>query len=158
MSAWSADHLDLVEPAYMNSMDRAAERSHFERFRRRWNDAADFDWHGFDEGDEVNGDGFVELQPDGSLEGEFAFFNSLLGETRLSHPRGRPNLESPLRAITDRVTVGTTPLGAPCGSIRGVAVCSEPIEAFAAAASRCHCPTICHDFFQSDRRCARRND
>jgi hypothetical protein len=38
-------------------------------------DAADFDWHGFDEGDEVNGDGFVELQPDGSLEGEFAYDN-----------------------------------------------------------------------------------
>ena len=38
-------------------------------------EAADFDWHGFDEGDEVNGDGFVELQPDGSLEGEFAYDN-----------------------------------------------------------------------------------
>lgn len=38
-------------------------------------DAADFDWHGSDESEEVRGDGFVELQLDDSLEGEFAYDN-----------------------------------------------------------------------------------
>ncbi|HEV8712772.1 MAG TPA: hypothetical protein VGX03_08105 [Candidatus Binatia bacterium] len=33
----------------------------------------DFDWHGFDEGDKVAGEGWAELQSDGSLIGEFAY-------------------------------------------------------------------------------------
>lgn len=36
---------------------------------------ADFDWYGFDEMDEARGEGWVELQDDRSLIGEFAYDN-----------------------------------------------------------------------------------
>jgi len=35
----------------------------------------DFEWYGFDEMDEVRGEGWVELQDDHSLIGEFAYDN-----------------------------------------------------------------------------------
>jgi len=34
-----------------------------------------FSWNGCDEGDQVEGDGFAELQPDGSLHGEICYHN-----------------------------------------------------------------------------------
>ena len=36
-------------------------------------DAVEFDWEGNDEMDEARGDGWAELQPDGSLIGEIRF-------------------------------------------------------------------------------------
>jgi len=36
-------------------------------------DAVEFDWEGNDEMDEANGDGWAELQPDGSLKGAICF-------------------------------------------------------------------------------------
>ena len=36
-------------------------------------DAVEFDWNGNDEMDEACGDGWAELQPDGSLDGENCF-------------------------------------------------------------------------------------
>ena len=38
-------------------------------------DAIDFDWDGADEMDEACGDGWAELQADGSLVGEINFHN-----------------------------------------------------------------------------------
>jgi hypothetical protein len=38
-------------------------------------DSAEFTWSGHDEMDEASGDGWAELQADGSLEGEIAFDN-----------------------------------------------------------------------------------
>jgi len=35
----------------------------------------EFDWNGSDEMDEAHGDGWAELQPDGSLEGQICFHN-----------------------------------------------------------------------------------
>ncbi|MFL9825090.1 hypothetical protein [Rhodoplanes sp. SY1] len=70
--------LDLAAPAYIALDGRGGGEIVFNAFTATLDctiatDAADFDWHGSDEGDEVRGDGFVELQPDGSLEGEFAY-------------------------------------------------------------------------------------
>ncbi len=80
MSAFAADHLDLCEPAYIVLDGKGGGEIAFGALTATLEcgtaaDAADFDWYGFDEGDEVRGDGFVELQPDGSLEGEFAYDN-----------------------------------------------------------------------------------
>jgi hypothetical protein len=36
-------------------------------------DAIEFDWNGNDEMDEASGDGWAELQPDGSLNGRICF-------------------------------------------------------------------------------------
>jgi hypothetical protein len=38
-------------------------------------DAAEFDWQGNDETEPANGDGWAELQNDGSLEGEICLLN-----------------------------------------------------------------------------------
>ena len=80
MSAWEADHLDLVEPAYIALDGKGRGEIVFGALRATLgcgvaSDEADFDWHGFDEMDEVTGNGSVELQADGSLEGEFAYDN-----------------------------------------------------------------------------------
>ena len=80
MSAFEADHLDLVEPAYIALDGKGRGEIVFGARRATLecsavSDAADFDWHGFDEMDEVTGNGSVELQADGSLEGEFAYDN-----------------------------------------------------------------------------------
>ena len=72
--------LDVAAPAYIELDGRGGGEIVFNALTATLDctlatDAADFDWHGSDEGDEVRGDGFVELQPDGSLEGEFAYDN-----------------------------------------------------------------------------------
>jgi hypothetical protein len=36
-------------------------------------DAIEFDWNGNDEMDEASGDGWAEIQPDGSLNGRICF-------------------------------------------------------------------------------------
>ena len=38
-------------------------------------DAVEFEWSGNDEMDEASGDGWAELQPDGSIEGEICIHN-----------------------------------------------------------------------------------
>lgn len=80
MSAFETDHLDLVEPAYIALDGKGRGEIVFGALRATLecgvaSDAADFDWHGFDEMDEVTGNGSVELQPNGSLDGEFAYDN-----------------------------------------------------------------------------------
>ena len=57
MPTWSVDHLNLSNRPTLASGYTGM---------RPGGGRGDFDWHGFDEGDEVNGDGFVKLQPDPS--------------------------------------------------------------------------------------------
>ena len=80
MPTWPTDHLDLVGPAYIALDGKGRGELAFGALTttldcRTTASGVDFDWHGFDEMDEVAGDGWVELQADGSLTGEFAYDN-----------------------------------------------------------------------------------
>ena len=77
---WDRDYLDLVEPAYLKiGNDGRAEFAFGVVQAGGEIDYAKsmvfFRWHGFDEGDEITGDGSAELQDDGSLEIEISFDN-----------------------------------------------------------------------------------
>jgi hypothetical protein len=72
MEAWDKDFLDLVEPAYILFGQTSGE---FAFGGVGDSDAIDFDWDGADEMDEARGDGWAELQNDGSLVGEITFHN-----------------------------------------------------------------------------------
>lgn len=70
---WDRDYLDLVEPAFIQiSNDGSAEfafgavnaTAELEYGRS----IVFFRWSGFDEGDEISGNGSVEPQDDGSIE------------------------------------------------------------------------------------------
>jgi hypothetical protein len=80
MPTWLPDHLDLVGPAYIELDGAGHGELAFGALTATLDcsmtpSGVDFDWHGFDEMDEVTGEGWVELQPDGSLIGEFAYHN-----------------------------------------------------------------------------------
>lgn len=75
---WDRDYLDLVEPAHI----MFEGNGHGEFSFGALNGGLDcqyghriifFTWQGFDEMDEVNGDGSAELNDDGSLEIEIRF-------------------------------------------------------------------------------------
>ena len=77
---WDRDYLDLVEPAYLQiGRDGWAELAfgcvtaggELEYSQT----IVFFRWSGFDEGDEISGDGSAELQDDGSIEIELSFDN-----------------------------------------------------------------------------------
>jgi hypothetical protein len=77
---WDRDYLDLVGPAYFHiSNDGWAEfafgavnaSAELEYGRS----TVFFRWSGFDEGDQISGDGSAELQDDGSIEIELSFDN-----------------------------------------------------------------------------------
>ena len=78
-TACDATILDLVEPAYILFGQTSGEFA-FGCVTGSFPGAADsdavaFDWDGNDEMDEVRGDGWAELQDDGSLVGEINFHN-----------------------------------------------------------------------------------
>jgi hypothetical protein len=80
MPTWPVDHLDLCGPAYIELDGAGHGELAFGALTATLDCATtpsgvDFDWCGFDEMDEVTGDGWVELQDDGSLIGEFAYGN-----------------------------------------------------------------------------------
>jgi hypothetical protein len=80
MPTWPADHLDIAGPAYIAFDGEGHGELAFGALTATLDCATtpsgvDFDWAGFDEGDEVTGEGWVELQSDGSLIGEFAYDN-----------------------------------------------------------------------------------
>ena len=80
MPTWPTDHLDLVGPAYIEFDGKGHGELAFGALTATLDcgttaSGVDFDWHGFGEIDEVTGDGWVELQADGSLIGEFAYDN-----------------------------------------------------------------------------------
>lgn len=77
---WDRDYLDLVEPAYLQIGDDGWAEFAFGvvtaggelEYSRT---IVFFRWNGFDEGDEVSGDGSAELQDDGTIEIELSFDN-----------------------------------------------------------------------------------
>ena len=77
---WGADHLDLVAPAYIVFDGKGRGEFAFGALTATLEAAftpsgADFEWHGFDEGDEISGGGWAELEDDGSITGEITFHN-----------------------------------------------------------------------------------
>ena len=79
MPDYEADYPDMVEPAYifLDETTRASSPSAAvpDKSGRELTEATsiEFSWDGNDEMDQVNGDGWAELQPDGSLQGEIRF-------------------------------------------------------------------------------------
>jgi hypothetical protein len=75
---WDQDYLDLVKPAYIAFEDNGQGEFAFGcvnggldcEYSRR---IIFFTWQGFDEMDEVSGDGSAELEDDGSLDIEINF-------------------------------------------------------------------------------------
>ena len=75
---WDRDYLDLVEPAHITFQDNGHGKFAFGcvkgdldgEYSRR---IIFFTWQGFDEMDEVSGDGSAKLDDDGSLEIEIRF-------------------------------------------------------------------------------------
>ncbi len=79
MDAWDKAFLDLVEPAYILFGETSSEFA-FGCVTGSFagpgdDDAVAFDWDGADEMDEACGDGWAELQADGTLVGEITFHN-----------------------------------------------------------------------------------
>jgi hypothetical protein len=79
MEAWDKHFLDLVEPAYI-LFDETSSEFAFGCVTGSFGGAGDidaiaFDWDGANEMDEAYGDGWAELQDDGTLVGEITFHN-----------------------------------------------------------------------------------
>jgi hypothetical protein len=78
MDAFDDDDLDLIGAAYIEIDERGLGEIAFGALTAAL-DCADtpgglhFTWDGSDEGDQVTGDGWAELQPDGSLFGEISW-------------------------------------------------------------------------------------
>lgn len=77
MPDYTDDYRDMMEPAYILF---GATRGEFAfgcvtgAFAGGGDhDAMQFDWHGNDELNQAQGDGWAELQPDGSLSGQICF-------------------------------------------------------------------------------------
>lgn len=80
MALWDKDFLDMMEPAYIAFDDKAGGEFAFgcvtgSLHCRKTLKGADFTWDGNDEMDEASGNGWAELQKDGSLKGEIRFHN-----------------------------------------------------------------------------------
>ena len=79
MPDYTDDYPDMMEPAYI-AFDRTGGEFAFGCVTGHIHGAAEadtvaFSWDGNDEMDEASGDGWAELQPDGSLKGEICFHN-----------------------------------------------------------------------------------
>ena len=77
LPGYEADYADMVEPAYILFGPAGGEFA-FGCVTGSFTDtdpgeATAFDWGGNDEMDEVSGDGWAEIQPDGSLVGGINF-------------------------------------------------------------------------------------
>jgi hypothetical protein len=78
MELWGKDHLDLVGPAHIALDGKGHGELGFGALVATLDCAfvpggVEFSWQGFEEGDEVFGEGWVELEDDGSLTGEFSY-------------------------------------------------------------------------------------
>lgn len=78
MLDYEASFLDMVEPAYILFDGEGGGEFAFgcvtgAIYRAADADEVEFTWDGNDEMDPAAGDGWVELQPDGSLAGEIRF-------------------------------------------------------------------------------------
>ncbi len=77
---WDRDHVDLCGPAAITINDHGRGEIAFGALEAGLEIAygrtsIDFTWIGFDEGDEVSGEGSAELFDDGSIQIEFAYHN-----------------------------------------------------------------------------------
>ena len=80
MELWDASFIDLVGPGYIFFDGKGRGEFTFGAVTGSLDCSdtpagADFTWAGFDEMDEASGEGWAELQNDGSLIGEIAFHN-----------------------------------------------------------------------------------
>jgi len=80
MELWDKDFLDMMEPAYIAFDGKAGGEFAFGcviggLHCRKAPDGVEFTWEGNNEMDEASGDGWAELQKDGSLTGEIRFHN-----------------------------------------------------------------------------------
>jgi len=78
MPDYVEDYPDMLEPAYILFEENGSSEFVFGCVTGHIlgggaGDAVDFSWQGNDEMDEAQGDGWVELQPDGSLNGAICF-------------------------------------------------------------------------------------
>src|SRR5258708_17894147 len=78
MGLWDNDYLDMVEPAYIQFQANGLGEFKFGCVVggldcTLFADAADFTWQGSDEMDPVSGDGWAELDDDGTINGEISF-------------------------------------------------------------------------------------
>src|SRR5258708_16594080 len=78
MGLWDNDYLDMVEPAYIQFQPNGLGEFKFASavaglHCTLFADAADFTWQGSDEMDPVSGDGWAELDDDGTINGEISF-------------------------------------------------------------------------------------
>jgi hypothetical protein len=80
LPGYTPDYADMVEPAYLRFDGKGGGEFAFGCVTGSLYGAGDtdnvaFDWNGSDEMDQVEGDGWAELQPDGSLLGQFCVHN-----------------------------------------------------------------------------------
>jgi hypothetical protein len=78
MPDYTSDFPDMVEKAYILFDGEGGGEFAFGCVTGAINgagdsDAVEFDWNGNDEMDEASGDGWAELQPDGSIIGQICF-------------------------------------------------------------------------------------
>lgn len=77
---WDKDYLDMLGPAHITFQADGAGEFAFGVVTAGLqcyysSDGASFTWAGFDEMDEISGDGSADLADDGTLEGEICFYN-----------------------------------------------------------------------------------
>jgi hypothetical protein len=77
---WDGDYLDLCGPATMTISEHGRGEIAFGALQAGLDieyakSSIGFTWEGFDEMDEVSGDGSAELNDDGSIQIEFAYRN-----------------------------------------------------------------------------------
>src|SRR5258707_15802400 len=79
MPDYVEDYPDMMDPAYILFEDHGSGEFAFGRVTGQIfggggdTDAVEFSWTGNDEMHAVQGDGWAELQPDGSLKGQICF-------------------------------------------------------------------------------------
>jgi hypothetical protein len=80
MELWDRDFIDLLGPGFIAFDGRGRGEFRFGAVDASMDcsdtpGGADFTWEGFDEMDESRGEGWADLQDDGSLVGEISFHN-----------------------------------------------------------------------------------
>jgi hypothetical protein len=75
---WDNDYLDMLEPAHITFQADGSGEFAFGCVNAAFHcdptaQAVSFSWTGFDENDEVSGEGSADLNDDGTLEGEISF-------------------------------------------------------------------------------------
>jgi len=80
LPGYEPDYADMVEPAYIRFDGRGGGEFAFGCvtagiYEAGGKEHVEFRWGGSDEMDQVDGDGWAKLQPDGSLQGQICVHN-----------------------------------------------------------------------------------